>query len=435
MTLAVSLAFIAAIYFVGSRWYNRGVGLLAAFISATSLTMVVYSVESRMYIVLVLLGLLSFHFLKEQRWALFVAVTALMEYFHYYSVFIVLPHIIFFVHSGWSVPAFKRFVKSYAVIYLLMIPIFVYFFFQSYGIDKMWLKRPYLLSLPSSFAFHLFIPSSLPFSNFNLPLSFVEWLPMAAAAIIFSYLFLARYSLLEKGMVLSWASGILVILGLAYSPMHLPYHHRFALFVAPLLYLLLAKAVFEVYERWKVLAIAMLLFWLCVNAAVFHEHYFVSVQDEIKNAAAFMEDKCFDGVVMLHETPFSLMPVRSYLPQCLHVMQTGVSLNELRTGGGSVIDSRLINNQSYVPDYYFYAEKTPKTKKNCSREEFMESFCVENVLQKPEDLYANGTVIFNESNLIVLQVDKEHYLVKENSSREINKFDTKQLLQHFLYWE
>jgi uncharacterized membrane protein len=392
LTLLVGIAAMFTIFFVAKKWYDENVALVTTFLFATSLTMIKYvGQEARMYCWIVLLVTLSFHFLKEQKWFWFVLVTALMEYFHYYAVFIIIAHLIlvYSLQIDW-----KKFLKAQFFVYVLMIPVVLYFIFQNYGTQGMWLKNPLAMTIPSAFLFQLFIAGNTAFYNVH------SLLPFLFFGIIFCFLFLQKFGRLELGMLFAWFFGISVFLILAYSPLHLPYHHRFALMFCPLLFLLLGRALSNVLLHWKALGIGLLCFWVGVQGVMYYQYY--SVPDvEIAHASEFLKSYCLNHSIILHESPFSLLPLKVYQPDCIHILETDITLNQLRTAGGAVIDSKLINNASYVPDFYVLSE--------------VRAF----------PAYASGKIVFNESGLLIMKVEKDSFVMREsNVSRVIKRLDT-----------
>lgn len=389
MTLLIGIAAMFAIFFVARKWYDDKVAIASTFLFATSLTMIKYvGQEARMYCFIVLLATLSFHFLKEKKWLWFVLVTASMEYFHYYAVFIIIAHIIlvYALEIDW-----KKFVKAQFFVYVLMIPVVIYFVFQNFGTQGMWLLKPLPMSIPSAFIFQLFLAGNTAFSNVH------TILPIFFFVVLMCFLLLQKFGKVEIGMLMAWSLGILVFLLLAYSPLRLPYHHRFALMFCPLLYMLLGRSLANAFKQWKALGIGLICVWIAIQGVMYVQYY--AVPDvELAHAAQFLEPYCKNGSVVLHESPFSLLPLKVYQPECVHIIETNLSLNQLRTAGGAVIEPRLINNASLIPDYYVLSEK------------------------RAFPAYAVGRVVFNESNLLIIKVDKSSYLLRENNvSRTIKK--------------
>lgn len=429
LSLLFGMAFIVAIFFVSRKWFGDRTALITAFLVCSSLTLIAYSVEARMYAMIIPIALLSFYFLKEQKWLWFVLSTGSLIYFHYYTVFILIPVCIFwfFLRLPW-----KKMFWNMFFVGVLWTPAVIYFFLQSYGIKNMWLHKPYLMSWISAPAFQYFMPGNQAFSNLQLPNTLYAIIPFVLFFILLGYLFLVDYrSSLNKAMLWSWSVTIAVLLCLAYFPPNIPYHHRFLLVVSPLLFLLLGQGINNFWSKSKTVFFALLIVWFGIQMYMYADYY-AHVDTELKSASKLFDKLC--PAVVLHESPFSMLPLRSTNPSCHHVLQTSLSKNSMRTGGGSVIEPKDFNNWSIVPDYYVYGDQLI----NCSnivgkQERIVLAQCV--TVPKPKSqLYANGTMVFNESGLIVVRVDKLNYRPRYRTNMTIRKFATTgSLLHKFLF--
>jgi len=90
------------IYLAGKQFFNRRVGLFAAFLLAVSSFHIRYSQEGRMYALLVLAGLLSQYFFwralednKRRSWIGYILATTLALYTHLFAVFLLGGEVIF----------------------------------------------------------------------------------------------------------------------------------------------------------------------------------------------------------------------------------------------------------------------------------------------------------------------------------------------------
>lgn len=96
-SMLFGIAAIGAIYLVGTRLYDRQVGLLSAVLLAFSTYHVHYSQEARMYSLYVLLTILSFYWLlclteeaSRRNIAGYLVTTVLLAYTHPFSLFVIL---------------------------------------------------------------------------------------------------------------------------------------------------------------------------------------------------------------------------------------------------------------------------------------------------------------------------------------------------------
>lgn len=96
---------ILSVYFLGKECHNKNTGLIASTIVAFNHFNLYYSQEVRPYILLFLAASLSYTFfirgLKKQNWKtliLYSLSSALLIYSHYYSLFILLSQVIYFLY-------------------------------------------------------------------------------------------------------------------------------------------------------------------------------------------------------------------------------------------------------------------------------------------------------------------------------------------------
>ncbi|MHC1576599.1 MAG: glycosyltransferase family 39 protein [Methanosarcinaceae archaeon] len=94
---------IPVIYKTGEAIFGRKEGLISAFILSISIIHIFYSQESRMYAQMVLFALMSLYFIymaskenKNWQWIGFVASAALGFYSFYYTIFMIIPELMFY---------------------------------------------------------------------------------------------------------------------------------------------------------------------------------------------------------------------------------------------------------------------------------------------------------------------------------------------------
>lgn len=297
-----------------------------------------------------------------------------------------------------------------------MIPVFIYFFLQSYGITKMWLKSPFAMSWVSAPIFHFFIPSNQPFSNVEIPVQFIQFIPIIFGMICLALLILPDYKQkMNKALLVSWLLTIFIFLSLATFPPHIPYHHRFTLIAAPFLYLLLGIGLNQVYEKRKTIFYVLMIVWIVIQG-IMYITYYINADRELTWASDYIKPYCINHSIVLHESAFSLLPLRATNPDCIHIIQTSLDYNTMLTAGGSVIDSKYFNNASIIPDLYVYAKEMGKII-NCNK-----GLCKVMMNQTKEDLYAEGRVVFDKNNLEIMIINKSSYRMKNKQDLTIKKF-------------
>lgn len=130
-SVLAGVAAVAALYRLGRTFLNPMIGLLAATILAVSHMAIYYSQEARAYIFILLFAILHYHsflqlFVRNERswreWLAFWLVGALLAYFHYVGVVILLAEatVLFFLPGQGG--RFTRLVKPFLPVLLLYLP-------------------------------------------------------------------------------------------------------------------------------------------------------------------------------------------------------------------------------------------------------------------------------------------------------------------------
>lgn len=106
---------IPVIYLMGSRLFGKEEGVISAFLLSTSMMHLWYSQEARMYAHMTLFSLLSLYFFyrankenTKKLWAYFVIATSLAFYSHYYTVFVIIPEVFYYLLSQVVIPSVNK---------------------------------------------------------------------------------------------------------------------------------------------------------------------------------------------------------------------------------------------------------------------------------------------------------------------------------------
>lgn len=153
------IAAVGAIYLVGTRLYDRPVGVASAALLAFSKFHVYYSQEARMYSLLVLLSLLSFYGLlrvaeEASGWnvAGYLVATVLLAYTHPFSLFVILAQNVYVFtapllgrHDSLTIPL-RRWIGLQAVVGALIGPWVLYAIYDVIAHDSApgWISEPSL---------------------------------------------------------------------------------------------------------------------------------------------------------------------------------------------------------------------------------------------------------------------------------------------------
>jgi hypothetical protein len=367
-SVACGMAFLFSILYVTTNLFNLRVGLITTALSAVSLSYVSYSQENRMYALLCVLIIWTYYFWQKERFGWATALFVLALYTHYYSAF-------FAVYLLYSLPfdsklRLRKALFSLFYGFLATIPLLIYFYFQASRLERMWLKTPSLLSIPSAFYNQFFIPPSGVMANIN------TIIPFLFIIVVFVYILtVVEYKTpQEKGLLFIFVAIPAVMLFCAFV-LHFPYHHRFLLPFAFAGYILLGIAIGNLWDKSRWLTMIMAVGLLCYGVSAYYMYYDGANQELQTIGRYFIVNNLCEGgftktkfnnisgfelkmpTTILHESPFSQIPMMVYLPNCEHYLRTDLTEKQLHSAGGDVIDSNHINNQYIQYDYYLKSQK------------------------------------------------------------------------------
>ncbi|MDO8669405.1 MAG: glycosyltransferase family 39 protein [Candidatus Buchananbacteria bacterium] len=330
MPVLLGLINIVLIYFLGKKYFNRQVGLIASLIMVLSPLNIIHSTEARMYplvITLSLLLLLIFHnlfFLKKDsllNWLSFFTVTLLLAYTHLFSA--ILIALLFFM-----LLLFRQELKinwqqiiKVVIVYLLVLLIFSFWFLPSMpykfnsGTSSAW-----YFNLPpiSSLAYNVFTDyffringgtlASFSFAYLFFDLCIIFF--MASNFVKIKLLSAPRHLLLEPKFDLKKIFLLYIYLGTAlviiFSNI---WTIKFYLFVLPVFYLLLAAGISDVLREHKKLGRGLfclfifLLFIFSISIKFDRGRYFPDLanilqQENIDNSSLVLLDINIDTLAL-----------------------------------------------------------------------------------------------------------------------------------------
>ncbi len=242
------IATIPVIYLLGTRLFDRRVGLLSALLLAVQTAHVEYSQEARGYSLVVLLCALSFLFLHDAilrrscgAWAFYVAASVLAVYTQFLAALIILAEAVSLL--GWrrQTIRWRDIVTAGAAIAVLSIPAMIFVSTKDVG-QLAWVP-------PLSYK-QIHHAATLLTGN---GLVFVLYAPFLLIGIIWSFRSLsARTPVVQRwnsGLVLSWLL-IPTILLLALSSRKPLFAARFLLMCVPATVLLTACGLMRVRPTW-----------------------------------------------------------------------------------------------------------------------------------------------------------------------------------------
>ena len=326
-----------------------------------------YFSETRMYAMGIFFALASFLALLDiyrngfnKRSALtFALVTGILIYIHYYTVLFILCEIIFCI-LFFNRKEFTKMLKYWFLIFAISIPGVIYFFMQRARIIGMWFKQSDWFSMLSTIYYSFFHSNKGVVSNIDTVFGLIF---LAVCFFMIAWYLSVIRAKEEKRIVLFLTLMFLlpITIGMVINLFIYPvYHHRFFLFTGWVFILLVARSFYVLlnkysYEDRKVLfSVVSVIFFLVLTFVLYNFLSYLTTQNyELRNAAEYLIDHEaeFDGMVIMHESPWSMMPMMYYLRNANYqnFMYTEVPEKALRSAGGDVIPkSRIIRDKNEI---------------------------------------------------------------------------------------
>lgn len=350
------LFFFATLRLV-SYVYNKRVAWITLLFLSVSPTMIYYSVEPRNYMLgmfFVVMQLYYFFAHLKDGWEgrtswQFILFSVLMLYTHYYTGLLLVVEGLFLLKTKK-----ERIIgiKNYLIISIFSIPLLYYLALSLPKIQEFWFKEIGLNSLVSSFTYQFVQPESLT-STYLIVLIIISGIILFSLSVQIKDRWFA-YALFIIPVLIIWLISQL-------SPM---YHHRFFLFFALGLYLVLAQVIdtFLDHPLLKIVGICMIVsvFLMLGNSYNYMKH---NPTDDLFQSQQFMKTKInmTDKITFVHVTTFSQTPYKYYFrdyPNVKQLLITNLTKKQLFTAGGSVVKPDEIINSSQLPQHFYYITDT-----------------------------------------------------------------------------
>jgi hypothetical protein len=324
-----------------------------------------------MYAMALFFCLLSFYLMLTQtgsilKFLAFCFCTAILPYIHYYTVFFILGEVLYtffyWFRSSDSIGK-KKIAFSWMFIFILTIPIIIYFFKQRARIVGMWFQGQSWASLLSTVHYAFFHVNVNLLSDISSVLGLIFVCVVLALVLI---LYICRLEGGEKKLAL-WlflAYAIPPFLGMAINRLIMPvYHHRFFFFTSWILVLLVGRAICVLMSDGKklgrivgILSGILVLFFVLFNLQV----YFTTQSFELRDTNAWLQQQCGDDVkIVIHESPFSMLPGMVLAPCYQHYVYSELNEKEFASAGGDVINKdQIISNKTELLkfDKFYYMQ-------------------------------------------------------------------------------
>ena len=367
--------FFWALYFFLRRNLDWKTGIITLFMVSVSITMIHYSLEIRNYMLGMFFVVMQLYYFFEyiywkrpkQAW-LFILFSILMLYTHYYTMFVLGVEAIYII---WKLKdRIMDFTTIGMWITFFSVPLVIHLIRTLPKMQSMWFNDITLLSFFSTFTYQLMLPETITSWHLVFFIFFT--------GLVFYYFYKTKpepfyymFFLIPVGML--WLISQL-------SPL---YHHRFFLFYAPALYIIIASTISYYWERNKHLGLVLyLIFGLLF--AYSSGMYDKAITTELHDSQLVLKNYLDPNLeyTFIHRSPFSFTPYSYYFRDwnVHNMLDTNLNKIERFTAGGSVIkDYQIIINKNLINCY-----------DGCY-------YIHENWLPIPED----STFIFNEGGLVV----------------------------------
>ena len=336
--------------------YDVYTKLITLSLISFSPTMIYYSLELRNYMlgmffvasqVYFFLKMKYYYYKSDEKY--FIIFTILMLYTHYYTAFALLVEALYIIILCFNEKYFikyglKKFIVTYSISFIASVPLIIYFFKTLPKMQSMWFKNIDFISLLSTFTYQFFVfPEML---NSIILLIFIS---------IFFYLINIYWKQKRQLFFLSLFSVPVILLWLI-SQITPVYHHRFFLFYAFALYIVIARGLAKgLIHKYK-FYISIILIGVFISTLFFgiytynenEEKELYESQKFIKHLFSYIEKQNFNKeYVFIHESPFSQTPYKYYFRDynLEHYLLTNLTKKERFTAGGSVIENYEIINK------------------------------------------------------------------------------------------
>jgi uncharacterized membrane protein len=348
----------------------------AFFMLAT--TPLYYFGEQRMYVMALFFCLVSFYsllnFSQKKYKFMFVVSTALLPYIHYFTAFFVMFELSYcLMEKEW------RTIKYWIISFVLMTPIFLYFFNQLARIQTLGFQKSSFTSVLSTYYYAWFYSWGGSVALLNTILGIIFITMMFFLIVQYIDVIVDKKEKRLSLLMLAWFILPTVILMIINSFVMNLYHHRFFFFVAWFFIFLSARAIYILKDRtWTKVIVVFLVAFMTLN---FVQYELETERDIGEVIAFFNEQNCSGAVSIVHETQASALIHIYYNEQhgCYkNYLYTDLSQKQLNgIGVNAIPDGRILRTQGDL--------------------ESLGSFYMLSVRHRPEDPNLNFLSLLNSS--------------------------------------
>jgi mannosyltransferase len=301
-SVIAGISCIPLVYKVGSDFFNHRVGLLSAFLLATSPFFYWHAQEARCYTLFTLFSLLSLIFFYNALrttdaaiWIGFIISTSLGIYTHYYAFFLILIEFSFMMVfiNRYKLFISKFFLSSIAIIILILPQIMSLFTGMSSKLNdgSSWGMPPSLIFVPDIFC--------------NLSKGYVIYSHWFIVFIFLIFLYGFFHSYLEQkevfGLSAIWIFAPIIISFLLAFKINVDV--RYFIFILPIYLIVISKGLLDIGKRHFFTFIFLFLILCTSNAYLLHASYNNTIEDW-RSVASLIKGVSLQGDYILCEPKF-----------------------------------------------------------------------------------------------------------------------------------
>lgn len=288
--------------------------LIVTLFMSLSMTISHYSIEARMYSLLLLFGVMSLKYMVEKKYYSSLTMIILSILTHYYSVFLLIPYIVsLYIYDikelkkslSESLKRVRIVVSLFLILLLVLSPYILHQINDNTYRIKPPSDKPNVLSLPSTLIFPFIIPSMIKDNT-------LFYYSILVIIIMLYLIFSNKITTINNYCLMSFLT-LLFLFFLSF--LNIPYHHRYTIIFFPQIYFLMSNKLSKLNILFRIQLLFIILMFLFITTSQYH----LNPPDELLQLSKDIE--CPKKI--LHETPFSFLPMRMYLPNCEHYIYIG----------------------------------------------------------------------------------------------------------------
>ncbi len=358
ISLLFYIGFFIMLYLLLKEQFDKITQRIILIFISLSPTFIFYSLEYRNYCLSCLLVVTQIYFFfeilsnhdKKYNYYLYTLFSILCLYCHYYTAFVLLVEVIYLL-KHYSYKSNNKthfsyrlyfFIKPFFFIGTLSIPLIVYFLTTLTKMQSMWFKEIDFGSFISTTTYQFIFPEM--FTPSTIYIFIIMFVSLISIFFYFRMLPLTKFylSLFYFPVILLWGIS-------QFTPV---YHHRFFLFYAFGLYIVIAKGISYLFNSRKLIYVGIILFSLFLSVLFNGIMLYDSVQNkELYKSQLELKDYLdeTESYIFIHESTFSMSPMKVYFEDynnVKHYLINNLTRKQLFTAGGSVVnDNEIINSE------------------------------------------------------------------------------------------